>query len=360
MTVVAIDAMGGDHAPRAVVEGALAAARDPGLEVVLVGRTANLVPLLSRAPSNVRLQDAADVVDMADQPAATIRQKRRSSIMVGLELLQRGDAGAFVSFGNTGAIMAASLITLGRIPGVDRPALGAVFHSARGSNTLLLDVGASVDCRPAYLAQFATMGKAYFERVLRQPDPTVGLLNVGEEESKGNLLAREAYALLRRTEPNFVGNIEGNALLDGHADVVVTDGFNGNIAVKVAEGVAAFLAGQLRRGIRSKPRYVAGAWFIRGAFAALRESMDYRRVGGAPLFGVNGAVIIGHGRAEAQAVTSGVRLARNVAESRFVLAIREALRPPDSPPVGPRSRAGAPSEGMTEPAESAVNPDGEG
>ena len=258
MTVVALDAMGGDQAPGAVVEGALLAARDRSLEIALVGRVEQLRPLIPTLPPNLQLIDAPDVVGMTEQPATSVRQKPRSSIMVGLDLVKQGDAQAFVSFGNTGAVMAASLFKLGRVPGVVRPALGAIFQNGRGKYSLLLDVGANVECRPQYLLQFGAMGKAYFERVLQHSNPSVGLLNVGEEESKGNQFVREAYRLLAAEEPNFVGNVEGNAMVRGVADIVVTDGFNGNLAIKVSEGVADLLIAQLRRAIKSKAYYMVG------------------------------------------------------------------------------------------------------
>ena len=326
MTIVALDAMGGDPAPKAVVQGALQAARDPGLEIILVGRSAELRSLIPGVLPNLRIEEAAQAVGMAEQPAASVRQKPDSSIMVGLELLKRGRPHAFLSIGNTGTVMAASLVKLGRVRGVDRPALGALFQNGRGSRTLLLDVGANVDCRPAYLLQFATMGKAYLERVRHHRNPSVGLLNVGQEQGKGNQFIQEAYAILERDEPNFIGNVEGNALIGGAADIVVTDGFDGNIAVKVSEGVSALIVGSLMRAIKSKPYYLLGAWILRGAFETLRGEMDYRRIGGAPLFGVNGAVIIGHGRAAGETVVSGIRLARSVGESEFVPAIRAALQ----------------------------------
>ena len=325
MTIVALDAMGGDHAPKATVQGALLAARDPGLEIILVGRGAELRGLLPVAPPNLRIEEASQAVGMSESPVASTRQKPDSSIMVGLGLLKRGRADAFVSFGNTGAVMAASLVKLGRVRGVDRPALGALFQNGRGSRTLLLDVGANVDCRPAYLLQFATMGKAYLERVLHHRNPSVGLLNVGEEQGKGNQFIQEAYAILQRDEPNFIGNVEGNAMIAGAADIVVTDGFDGNIAVKVSEGISSLFTGSLRRVIASKPHYWLGAWLLRGAFRTLRDEMDYRQSGGAPLFGVNGAVLIGHGRADPETVAAGIRAARTVGESEFVGAIRAAL-----------------------------------
>ena len=350
MITVALDAMGGDYAPQAIVQGALrAAAADPDLSIALVGRSDEIRPLLPAPPPNIRLVEAPQVVTMAEQPAASVRQKPHSSIMVGLELVKHGEAQAFLSFGNTGAVMAAGLFTLGRIPGIDRPALGAMFQNRRGSTTLLLDVGANVDCRPLYLIQFALMGKAYFERVLRRPSASVGLLNVGEEESKGNQLSLEAYPLLKAMEPNFVGNVEGKEMVEGVADVVVCDGFAGNVAIKVAEAIAALLVGELKQSIKRRRRYLLAAWFLRGAFRALKERIDYQKIGGAPLFGVNGTVLIGHGRADAEAVASGLRLTRVVAESGFVDAVRTALRDFESThAVALRAARGAPQrEGTT-------------
>ncbi len=323
-TTVAVDAMGGDHAPAAIVHGAQLAARDRSLDIILVGRGSELRSILPAPQANLRLAEASEAIAMDAQPTH-VRQMRDSSIMVGLALVADGEADAFLSFGNTGAVMAASLLRLGRIPGVARPALGALFHNARGTTSLLLDVGANAEVRPHYLAQFATMGKAYFERVLRHRNPSVGLLNVGEESNKGTAVVHEAYELLTRQEPNFVGNIEGNALVRGAADVVVTDGFTGNVAVKVTEGVVERVMGELRTSIKQRLLYSAGAWLMRGAFESLRDQWDYARVGSAPLFGINGAVLVGHGRADAEAVASGIRSARGVVESNVVESIRGAV-----------------------------------
>ena len=325
MTTIAVDAMGGDNAPAAVVQGALSAARDPALRILLVGRRDELRPLLPTVPANLRFVDAPDAVAMDEPASATIRSKPRSSIMVGLECVRRGEADAFVSFGNTGAVVAASLRQLGRIAGVDRPALGTVFRNARGARTLLLDVGVNVDCRPEYYVQFATMGRAYFQRVLHHGNPSVGLLNVGEERAKGNQRAQRAHELLSELETHFIGNVEGKELVGGAADIVVTDGFTGNVAIKVAEAIAAMLAGEIRESLMSRPHYKLGAWVARGAFDGLKARLNYQRIGGAPLFGVDGAVLIGHGRADAEAVASGIRTARTLAESGLVEAIRAAF-----------------------------------
>ena len=326
MTTVALDAMGGDNAPAATVQGALIAARDPSLAVLLVGRRDELRSLLPTVPPNIRFVDAADAVTMDESAAASVRGKPNSSIMVGLDCVKRGEADAFVSFGNTGAVVAASLRQLGRINGVDRPALSALFRNARGSRTLLLDIGVNVDCRPEYYVQFATMGRAYFERVLHHGNPSVGLLNVGEEQAKGGHTTQRAYDLLSELEPNFIGNVEGKEMVGGAADIVVTDGFTGNVTIKVTEAIVAMITGELRQSLVSRPHYKLGAWIARGAFRSLKTRLNYQNVGGAPLFGVDGPVLIGHGRADAEAVVSGIRAASNLAESGLVDAIRDAFR----------------------------------
>ena len=321
---VALDAMGGDHAPAVIVRGALAAAREQNVDIILVGRGSEIRSLLPAAQRNLRIQEASEAIAM-DAPPTAVRRMEDSSIMVGLDLLAQGEADAFLSFGNTGAVMAGSLFTLGRIAGVARPALGALFRNGRGTTSLLLDVGANVEARPQYLGQFATMGRAYVERVLRHRHPSVGLLNVGEEALKGTSLHQEAYQLLERQEPNFVGNVEANQMVAGVADVIVSDGFTGNVAVKLTEGLAEQLFGELRRGIQSSLIHSAGAWLMRGTFRSLRSHWDYAKVGSAPLFGIDGAVLVGHGRANAEAVTSGIRSAVSVVESGVVDAIRDAV-----------------------------------
>lgn len=328
---VALDAMGGDHAPAAIVRGAVLAARDPSVDIILVGRGNEIRSLLPAAQRNLRIAEASEAIAMDAQPTE-VRRMRDSSIMIGLGLIAEGEADAFLSFGNTGAVMAGALFRLGRIPGIARPALGALFRNGRGTTSLLLDVGANVENRPHYLAQFGVMGRAYVQQVLRHRDPKVGLLNVGEEGTKGTQLHQEAYRLLERQEPNFVGNIEGNRLIAGDADVIVSDGFTGNVVVKVSEGLAEQLMGELKRSIQTKLMHMAGAWLMRGAFDDLRKNWDYAKVGSAPLFGINGAVLVGHGRANAEAVASGIRAAQGVVEAGVVEAIRDAFAgaaPPD-------------------------------
>lgn len=321
---VALDAMGGDNAPANIVRGALSAARDTDVDIILVGRGREIRSHLPAAQRNLRIHEASEAIAM-DAPPTAVRRMRDSSIMVGLELLKDGEADAFLSFGNTGAVMAGALFTLGRVPGVGRPALGALFRNGRGTTSLLLDVGANVEARPQHLAQFATMGRAYVERVLRHRNPSVGLLNVGEEEGKGTSLHQDTYLLLERQETNFVGNIEGNEMVAGAADVIVSDGFTGNVAVKLTEGLVEQLFGELKRSIQASVIHMAGAWLMRGAFRGLRAHWDYAKVGSAPLFGIDGAVLVGHGRANTEAVASGIRSARSVVEAEVVDAIRDAV-----------------------------------
>src|SRR5579875_150150 len=290
---VAVDAMGGDHAPAAPVQGALAAANE-GIPVVLVGREAAIAPLLEQAgrvPSRLEIIDAPEVVGMDEHPMAALRQKRRSSIAVGIELVRNGRAGAFISAGNTGAVMAAATLTLGRQPGIDRPALGTVFPGRAGP-VLILDVGASADARPAFLEQYAVLGRDYARGVLGITEPRIGLLNIGEEPGKGNELAREAYERL-----SALAGIR----------------FIGNVVIKTAEGVAEFIVGELRSALTARLRYKLAALVLRPALAGLRARIDYASYGGAPLLGLNGVVRILHGRSDARAITIGIRVAHQAA-----------------------------------------------
>lgn len=312
---VVVDAMGGDNAPAAAVEGAVVAARE-GLRVFLVGRGEAMGPELARlggAPAALTVVEAADVVAMDEHATAGLRHRRDSSIAVGIELVREGKAGAFISAGNSGAVMAIATLTLGRQPGIDRPALGTVFPGRNGP-CLILDVGANADARAAYLEQFALLGTAYARDVLNIRDPRVGLLNIGEEPGKGNELAREAFERLSELPGiRFSGNIEGKDLPRNAADVVVTDAFSGNIAIKTAEGTAEFILSQMRGALTSSLRNKLAALVLRPALLRLRETIDYANYGGAPLLGLNGVVRILHGRSDARAVAIGVRVAAKAA-----------------------------------------------
>lgn len=326
---IVLDAMGGDYAPGEIVRGGVWAARALGVDVVLVGRPEVVQPLLAAqapVPAGVSVLPAADVIGMEEHGAEAVRRRREASIVVGLRAVREGGADAFVSAGNTGAVMAAAVLVLGRIRGVERPALGTVFPARGGRRVLLLDAGANADVKPHYLVQFARMGQAYARRVLGVAAPRVGLLSIGEEATKGNALVLEAHAALRgQPGLGFVGNVEGKDIPRGLVDVVVTDGFTGNVVIKVAEGVAEYILEELRAALTSRLRYRLAAAVLRPAFRALRERLDYREYGGAPLVGVQGVVVVAHGRSDARAILGAIRVARDAVAGDLVPAIQAAL-----------------------------------
>ncbi len=323
--IIALDAMGGDNAPAQIVQGACWAARDLGVQVALVGQRELIERELAKnspRPDGITVVDATDVIAMDDQPAQAARQKKQSSIVVGLRMVKNGEADAFVSAGNTGAIMAASIMYIGRIRGIERPSLVGLIPLS-GRLTALLDVGANADVRPEYLEQWARMGAAYMQRVWKRDNPTVALLNIGEEETKGSTIAQETYKLLEKSGLNFVGNVEGRDVPMGKVDVIVTDGFTGNVVVKTMEGMADYINGEIRSAIKSKPWYMAAGALLTPAFNLVRKKTDYREYGAGPLLGVNGLVFIGHGRSDARAIVSSLRVAREAARSGMLEAIRE-------------------------------------
>ncbi|HZP58386.1 MAG TPA: phosphate acyltransferase PlsX [Dehalococcoidia bacterium] len=322
--LIALDAMGGDHAPAEIVAGALLARRELGVEVALVGPREVVEAELARdgpVPTGIEVIHAPQAIGMDEHPAQAVRGKRDASINVAMDLVKRGVAGACVSAGNTGAVMASALMTLGRIQGIERPALGTVAPFT-GTGVLVLDVGANADVKPNYLVQFAQMGSVYAERVMGIANPRVALLNIGAEETKGSELVQDVYARLQRAGVNFVGNIEGGDVHLGRADVVVTDGFTGNVAVKVTEGVADFIFRELRRQIYSSMRYKLAAAVLRPALLQMRERMDPGTYGGVPLLGVNGVVTIAHGNSDARAVKNALAAADHAATSGMLDHIR--------------------------------------
>ena len=319
--------MGGDLGPGDPIAGAVQAAREEGVRVLLVGRRAVVEAELARhrdLPPGLEIVDAPDVVEMSDQPAQTVRAKPESSLVVGIAQVRSGRASGFVSPGNSGAVMVAALLGLGRIRGVERPAIATPFPTLHG-HCLLCDIGANVDCRPEQLVQFAIMGSAYVERVFGRPRPRVGLLSNGEEDSKGNLLVREARPLLRESGVNFVGNVEGKDVFQHLADVVVMDGFVGNVMLKVAEGSGAFVAELIKQEARRNPLGMLGGLMMKPAFARVRRRIDYDEYGGGPLLGVDGVCIIAHGRSNAKAIRSALRVARHAAETGLPDAIRTGI-----------------------------------
>ena len=343
---IAVDAMGGDAGPAVTVEGAVAAARELGLEVVLVGDRTILERELARhrvdgLPLVVR--HASQVVEMGEPPSQALRRKRDSSLRVAAELVRGGEAAAFVSAGNTGAAMAIAMFTLGVLPGVDRPAIAVVLPNLTG-RTVLLDVGANVDPKPWHLVQYAFMGHVYARDILGVRTPRVGLLSVGEEEGKGNELVREVFKALEGAPINFVGNVEGRDIFNGQTDVVVTDGFTGNVALKVSESLADMLLHLIREELTRTVPARLGALLARPAFRRFWQRVDYNELGGAPLLGINGACIICHGASPARAVRNAIRIAADWVKTEVNAHIRAALATElGSPPGEPRR--GRPANG---------------
>jgi len=328
--LIALDAMGGDYAPTETVKGALLAVRETDVEVALVGLPDVLETELARqghsgSPTSVRVVPASEVVGMHEPAAQAVRQKRHSSINEALRLVKEGEASAVVSAGNTGAVVASALLVLGRLGGIKRPALGAYFPTGR-YGVLALDVGANADCKPSYLVQFAHMGSIYMERVYGVKRPRVGLLSIGEEEGKGNALTREVYDRLQHSPLNFVGNVEGKEIMNGEVEVVVSDGFTGNVAIKMGEGMAEFMFRELKKAVSERLRYRLGAILMLDALRGMRRRLDYAEYGGVPLLGVNGVVVICHGRSHAQAIKNAIRTAKEAAASGVLEAMQADLK----------------------------------
>jgi glycerol-3-phosphate acyltransferase PlsX len=324
---IAVDAMGGDVGPAVTVEGALAAAREHRLAVTLVGDQPTIETELARhrtAGLPVAIRHASQVVEMGESPSHALRRKRDSSLRVAAGLVRDGEASAFVSAGNTGAAMAIAMFTLGVLPGVDRPAIAVVLPN-RQRRTVLLDVGANVEPKPWHMVQYAVMGHVYARDILGIQSPRVGLLSVGEEEGKGNELTRDVFRALEGTPINFLGNVEGRDIYNGHADVVVTDGFTGNVALKISESLADMIIHLIREELTSTPLAKLGAMLVRPAFRRFWKRVDYTELGGAPLLGINGACIIGHGSSPPRAVKNAIRVAAEWVRLDVNSHIREAL-----------------------------------
>jgi glycerol-3-phosphate acyltransferase PlsX len=324
---IVLDAMGGDHAPPVAVEGGVWAAREFGIEVILVGREEDVQQELARYDTSglsLPIVHASQVIEMDEHPAAAVKAKKDSSMVVGIDLVKRGEAEAFVTMGNSGGALAAALFGLGRIRGIKRPALSTIYPTTPGF-CFILDVGATTDCKPEYLLQFAHMGVAYAERVLGIANPRVGIVSNGEEEGKGSILVQEAYQLLKKSGLNFIGNVEGKDIPAGMADVVVTDGFTGNVIGKLSEGLAASLLGIIKEEVKKSPLATFGALLSKPAFDQVKKRLDYAEYGGAPLLGVDGVVIVGHGRSNAKAVKNAVRAAKRAVEGGMLAAIKDGI-----------------------------------
>lgn len=321
--------MGSDRAPKPEIEGAMHAARHYGIHVVLVGREPAIRPELARFPAAASLPlqviHAGEVISMEDKAVQAVRAKRDSSLRVGLRLVREGKAAGFVTAGNTGAAMATAKMVLGGLPGVDRPALAAVIPTVIGTAAILLDVGANVDCKPHNLEQFAVMGEIYFRSMFGTRKPRVGLLSIGEEEGKGNDLTREAFPLLKLLPVNFVGNVEGRDLYNGKVDVIVADGFVGNVALKTSEGVANLVRATLKESLKATITRQVGYLLSRSAFADFKKRLDHTEYGGAPLLGVKGVCFITHGSSNANAIKNAIRVAAEFAELRINDKIEKEL-----------------------------------
>jgi len=354
---IVLDAMGSDKAPDPEIRGAILAARQLDVRVHLVGPEEILRPKLRAAlkdndgqngnplevigntfealttPNGSRkrkrptvfLVQASEWISMEDKAALAVRSKRDSSMRVGLKMVREGRAGGFVTAGNTGAAMATAKMVLGSLKGVDRPALATVLPTTAGMPCVLLDVGANVDCDANNLVQFAVMGHMYAKDVLHIPNPRLGLLSIGEEESKGNTLTRDTFPLLRDLGLNFIGNVEGRDLYNGHADVIVCDGFVGNVALKTSEGIAKLVTSSLRESLKATVTAQMGALLSRKAFHNFKKRIDYSEYGGAPLLGVRGVCIVGHGSSNERAIMNGIRVAAEFAQAAVNHAIERAL-----------------------------------
>jgi len=330
MLTIAVDAMGGDHAPKSEVEGAIKAARALGVRVILVGKQDVLRHELQQYDDYrglpIEIIHASEQVTMDDSAARAVRAKRDSSLRVASRLVRDGIAQGLVSAGNTGAVMATSKMVQGVIPGVDRPALAGIFPTLVGKPVVVIDVGANVDCSPRMLAQFAVMGEIYSRVVLRTPRPRVGLLSIGEEEHKGNETTRGATPLLKSLPIHFVGNVEGRDIYTGKTDVIVCDGFIGNVALKVSEGLVDMVKQMLQESLRATITRQIGYVLARTAFTDFKKRVDYSEYGGAPLLGVRGICIICHGRSNANAIKNAIRVAAEFSSGNVNQRIEDELR----------------------------------
>lgn len=325
MVRIAVDGMGGDYAPRAIVKGAEQASKEKIAEIVLVGDKTKLSPFLE-SPEGIEIVHTDEHVEMTESPSTALRRKRGSSVNRAFELVRTGNVQGVVTAGNSGAAMAFAIFTLGRIGLVERPAIATLQPNvARGTVTVLLDGGGNVDCRPIHLAQFAIMGSAFAKCALGVETPRVGLLSNAEEETKGNDLTREAHAMIKELGLNYLGYIEGNNVHNGHADVVVCDGFVGNIALKITEGVAEALMTFLKENIEKSMKKKLGYLLMKEVFEELAKKTDYSEIGGAPLLGVDGVCVICHGRSNERAIKSAISMASGFVEKHLNESIKDTM-----------------------------------
>ncbi|MDD4982103.1 MAG: phosphate acyltransferase PlsX [Candidatus Omnitrophica bacterium] len=325
---IVVDAMGGDHAPRVVVEGAIAAVKEYGVEVILCGDKDKITPWLKKekySGSNIEILHTPEAIDMCEPAANSVRRKRNSSIVLGLSLIKEGKAGAFFSAGNTGAVVCAATLELRMLPGIERPGIGIVTPTLKGP-AFIIDVGANIDPKPNQLLQYGIMADAYCRDILNKDNPSVGLLNIGEEEAKGTDFMREVHELLSKSKLNFIGNVEGKDLFSGKCDAIISDGFVGNVALKVSESAAEAMQAFLKRRLLGNIMGKIGLFFLMPSLKRFKKDIDYAEYGGAPLLGVNGVVIIGHGRSNARAIKNAIRVADEEIKRKVNDKISEAIK----------------------------------
>ena len=319
--------MGGDYAPEVVIEGAIAAVKEYNTEVVLVGDEQRVKALLKKyryTGENITICPAQEIIEMSESAAQSVRKKRNSSIVIGINLVKDGKGDAFFSAGNTGAVVCAATLSLGMLPGIERPGIAIIAPSLKGIS-LIIDVGANIDPKPRQLLQYGIMSDAYLRYILNKPDPTVGLLNIGEEETKGTGFVKETYELFEKSNLHFIGNVEGKDIFSGKCDIVICDGFVGNVALKISESLAEAMQEFLRRHLKSNPLGILGMLLLKTSLMKFKKDMDYSEYGGAPLLGVNGVVIIGHGRSNMKAIKNAIRVAKEEVERKFNEKITEAI-----------------------------------
>jgi len=327
---IAVDAMGGDNAPVEVVKGCIRALeRDKRLRLIIVGKEENIRDVLGGGQTErISIVNAAQVISAEDAPVEAIRKKKDSSMVVGMDLVKRKEAGAFISAGNTGALLAGALFRIGRIKGIDRPALAPVLPTLRGG-AMLIDAGANAECKPVNLLQFGMMGSAYMKGVLGVQNPRVALVNIGTEQGKGNALTKEAYALLEKSALNFIGNIEARSIPEGAADVLVCDGFVGNVILKLTEGLAMSLFSQLKAEFTANAASKLAAAVLKPGLKKLKDRMDYKQYGGAPLLGIAGGCIKAHGSSDALAIENAIMQAARFIENKVEQTITENVKTED-------------------------------
>ena len=325
---IVLDAMGSDNHPEPEISAAVEAVKLFGDEITLVGREEQISARLNAVAGDfqqIKIVHAAEIVTMTDKPAENARRKSDNSMAIGMDLVKSGEADAFITAGNTGGAMANALFRLGRIRGVKRPALTALFPVKNG-HCAVLDIGANADCKPEYLLQFAHLGAVYTDKVLRKQNPRIGLLSNGEEAGKGNNLVKQTFPLLLNSGLNFIGNVEGKELFGGQADVVVTDGFTGNVLLKTSEAVAVMITDILKEELTSSLITKIGALLAKPAFGNIKKLMDPGEVGAIPLLGIDGLVFVGHGRSDAHALVNGIRVARQAVEADLLTALKDSIK----------------------------------